>query len=78
MAAHRILTLDPLADHRRAAALYRTCRRRGVTIRRTLDCLIASLCIRDDVEILHADRDFDRLADHTPLRVVPPPPGRSR
>lgn len=73
LAAHSILTLDPLHDHRRAAGLYRTCRRQGVTIRRTLDCLIASVCIRDDREILHADRDFDRLADHTPLRVVQQP-----
>ncbi len=71
--AHRVLALEPLADHRRAAALYRTCRRRGVTIRRTLDCLIASVCIREDEELLHDDRDFELLAAHSPLRVVATP-----
>lgn len=70
--AHPILTLAPLEDHRRAARLYRTCRRQGVTIRRTLDCLIASVCIREDVALLHADADFDRLAAHTELQVVAP------
>jgi predicted nucleic acid-binding protein len=41
-----------------------------VTIRRTLDCLIASVCVREDLPLLHADADFDRLAACTPLRVV--------
>lgn len=68
--AHPVLVLDPLDDHRRAAAMYRTCRRRGVTIRRTLDCLIASVCVREAVPLLHADADFDRLAEHTDLQVV--------
>ncbi len=68
--AHTVLTLDPLDDHRRAARLYRTCRSQGVTIRRTLDCLIASVCIREDLALLHADAVFDRLAAHTSLQVV--------
>lgn len=68
--AHPVLVLDPLDDHRRAAAMYRTCRRRGVAIRRTLDCLIASVCVREEVPLLHADADFDRLAEHTDLQVV--------
>lgn len=70
LVAHDVLVLEPLEDHRRAAHLYRTCRQRGVTIRRTLDCLIASVCIREDLPLLHADVDFDRLASHTELRVV--------
>lgn len=68
--AHPILVLDPRDDHRRAAAMYRACRRRGVAIGRTLDCLIGSVCIREDLPLLHADADFDRLAEHTDLRVV--------
>lgn len=70
--AHDIHVLQPLDDHRRAAALYRRCRRRGVTIRRTLDCLIAAVCIRQRLPILHSDADFDRLAAHSELRVVRP------
>jgi Arc/MetJ family transcription regulator len=53
-----------------AAALYRTARRAGVTIRRTLDCLIAVPCIRTGSPLLHADRDLDRLASCTPLRIL--------
>jgi hypothetical protein len=63
------LRLGSLEDFSLAAQLYRTARRRGVTIRRTLDCLIAAPCVRDGVPILHADDDFDRLATCTPLKV---------
>lgn len=70
LSAFDILRLEDLDDFRRAAALYRRCRRRGVTIRRTLDCLIASICIRERVPLLHADADFDQLARHTALRTV--------
>ena len=65
-----VLRLNDLDDYRRAAALYRGARRKGVTIRRTLDCLIASVCIREDVPLLHADADFDRLASCSALRVA--------
>ncbi len=70
MRAFDIFRLQDLEDFTRAAALYRRVRGRGVTIRRTLDCLIASVCVREDVPLLHADSDFDRLAACTPLRVV--------
>jgi predicted nucleic acid-binding protein len=56
-------------DYEEAAALYRTCRRRGETVRRMIDCLIAAIAIRVDVPVLHSDPDFDVLARHTPLRV---------
>ena len=57
-------------DFEYAAALYRTCRRAGKTIRRLDDCLIAAVAIRNDVPVLHHDADFDVLARHTPLRVA--------
>jgi predicted nucleic acid-binding protein len=53
-----------------AAALYRACRQRGETVRKMLDCLIAAVAIDADLPVLHADRDFDVLARHTPLRVA--------
>ena len=65
-----VLRLNDLDDFRRAATLYRDARRKGVTIRRTLDCLIASVCIREGVPLLHADVDFDRLASCSALRVA--------
>ena len=57
------------ADYDQAAAFYRTCRRRGETVRRIIDCLIAAVAVRADGELLHADVDFSTLARHTPLRV---------
>jgi predicted nucleic acid-binding protein len=57
-------------DWEDAAALFRACRRRGETVRRLVDCLIAAIAIRGDVPILHADADFEVLARHTRLRVV--------
>lgn len=54
-------------DYDRAAALYRTCRRNGETVRKLIDCLIAAVAIRSDALVLHADADFAVLARHTPL-----------
>lgn len=57
------------ADFEEAAALYRTCRREGETVRKLIDCLIGALAIRADLPVLHADSDFAVLARHTALRV---------
>lgn len=59
-------------DYDNAAGLYRICRRSGETVRKLIDCLIAAMAIRAEVEVLHADSDFDVLARHTPLRVIQP------
>lgn len=67
--AFPILRLTPVDDFVLAAALYRSARASGVTIRKTLDCLIAAPCVRTGTPILHADADFDRLASCTPLRI---------
>ena len=67
--AFPILRLENLDDFVLAAELYRTARRAGVTIRKTLDCLIAVPCVRTGAPLLHADEDFDRLATCTPLQV---------
>jgi predicted nucleic acid-binding protein len=67
--AFPILRLAELDDFVLAAGLYRAARRAGVTIRKTLDCLIAAPCVRTGVPLLHADADFDRLAACTPLRI---------
>lgn len=49
---------------------YRKLRRRGVTVRGTIDVLIATRCIRNGLRLLHSDRDFDALEKHLGLRVV--------
>lgn len=66
---HLIAPVEP-ADSEAAAALYRTCRRQGVTVRRLPDCLIAAVAIRAGAEVLHADANYDTLARHTALRIV--------
>ena len=65
-----VLRLVDLEDFRRAAALNRGARREGIAIRRTLDCLIASVCIREEVALLHDDADFDRLASCSDLLIA--------
>jgi hypothetical protein len=59
-------------DYEDAAALYRTCRRQGGTVRRMTDCRIAAVAIHTGSPLLHADAGFDVLARHTPLVVDRP------
>ena len=56
-------------DYDEAAVLYRRCRLEGETVRKLIDCLIASVAIRADLPIIHRDADFDVLARHTALRI---------
>jgi predicted nucleic acid-binding protein len=51
-----------------AVGLCRTARARGLTIRSSVDCLIAACCIRHDLEVLHRDRDFAAISRISPLR----------
>ena len=55
-----------------AANLYRTARRRGLTIRRSVDCLIAATGLEVGAEIYHNDRDFDAVARVSDLRIYRP------
>jgi predicted nucleic acid-binding protein len=66
----RFLPLEEPSDHEAAAALYRACRREGITIRRLPDCLIATVAVRTNTALLHQDADFDAIARHAPLRTV--------
>lgn len=51
-----------------AADLFRSGRRAGLTVRSSVDCLIAACAIRNQLEVLHIDRDFAELARVSPLR----------
>ena len=57
---------------RDAARNYRTLRSRGRTVRKTIDCLIATFCIREGHSLLHRDRDFDPFEKFLELSVVHP------
>ena len=69
-----ILRMDGLPIFEQAAMIYRDCRKRGLTIRKTIDCLIASVCIAHDFPLLQKDSDFERIARVTPLKLHLPPP----
>jgi hypothetical protein len=53
-----------------AARNFRALRARGVTVRKTIDTLIATRCIESRYTLLHSDRDFDPFATHLGLQVV--------
>ena len=51
-----------------AAAIYRECRKKGKTVRKTVDLIIAAICIENNMALLHKDRDFNLIEALTPLR----------
>jgi predicted nucleic acid-binding protein len=53
-----------------AAEYYRFLRSRGITVRKTIDCLIATYCIRENHDLLHRDRDYDGFEKYLGLRVI--------
>jgi hypothetical protein len=63
-----VLALD-VEGHVAAARLFRRLRSRGVTVRGTIDCIIAQTCITAGLELLSTDQDFAAIARHTPLRL---------
>lgn len=66
-----LLVLREIAGYEDAAALYRACREAGETIREITDCLVAVPAIEAGATVLHADRDFDVIARHSPLEIEP-------
>ena len=56
----------------RSAQNYRTLRKKGYTVRRTIDCIVATFCIEHGHQLLHSDRDFDAFQLHLGLRVLQP------
>lgn len=58
-----------------AARNYRALRARGITIRKTIDTLIATRCILDGLPLLYSDRDFDPFVQHLGLRSAMDMPG---
>lgn len=65
-----IITLGGEAIALQAARNYRTLRAQGVTVRKTIDTVIATRCIEDDLPLLYSDRDFDPFVTHLGLRSV--------
>ncbi len=55
-----------------SAQNYRKLRKAGVTVRKTIDIIIATFCIIEGLTLLHDDRDFDPIASHFPLKAFVP------
>jgi predicted nucleic acid-binding protein len=56
--AYPVMTLVGEGNARQSASYYRQLRQQGITVRKTIDCLIATWCIANQVALLHADQDF--------------------
>lgn len=52
-----------------AALLYRFLRKKGATIRKPNDCLIAWICMDNNFQLIHNDKDFDNIAKYTSLKI---------
>ncbi len=55
-----------------SAQNYRVLRKAGVTVRKTIDIIIATFCIREGLALLHDDRDFDPMVSHFSLKTPVP------
>ena len=55
-----------------AAEIYRKLRKRGITIRKTNDCIIAATVLEHHCQLLHEDKDFTAIEKYFPLKVVQP------
>ena len=71
--AYPVLRVRGLETFEHAAQIHRACRRRGFTIRNTLDCLIAATCLEAGVDLYQHGRDFEAIAKVRGLRLYRPP-----
>jgi len=55
-----------------SAQNYRTLRKKGVTVRKTIDVVIGTYCILEDLSLLHDDRDFEPMVSHLSLKTLSP------
>lgn len=63
---------DLRASYAAAAMIYYRCRRKGITINSTVDCLIAQTAVEHNLHLLHDDRDFVRMQKIVSLKFFPP------
>jgi len=49
--------------------MYLKLRKKGVTVKSTMDCLVARVAIENDLFLLHSDKDFTRISEHFPLKI---------
>lgn len=67
--SYPIIKLDQAELAISAASLYRFLRNKGVTIRKPNDCIIAVTCIKQNLALIHNDKDFDNIAKYSSLKI---------
>ncbi|MFW6198204.1 MAG: PIN domain-containing protein [Acidobacteriota bacterium] len=71
LSTQRLLSVaDPWESHRRAARIFFDCRREGLTVRSSTDCLIAQQTLDADGILLHDDEDYEHIRQVRPLRTL--------
>ena len=60
---------DPIESYAHAAQIYQKCRKQGITLRSTIDCLIAQVAIEHNLSLLHYDKDFNKIASVIELKL---------
>ncbi len=60
---------EGVSTYLHAADIYRYCRKKGKTVRKTVDCIIAAVAIENNLRLFHNDRDFNQIASCTRLRT---------
>jgi predicted nucleic acid-binding protein len=58
-----------IATYSEAAGIFRSCRKKGKTVRSTVDCMIAAICLENDLSVFHKDRDYDIIRECAGLKV---------
>jgi predicted nucleic acid-binding protein len=66
---YRMVEIDVMDATNHAIDLYKHLRKKGITIRKSVDCLIASYAILEDMYILHNDSDFTQIARESKLKI---------
>ncbi len=64
-----VFDLGGMSSYAAAAQIFRRCRKKGITIRRGMDCIIAQTAIENELVLLHNDADFDRISSVIPLKI---------
>jgi predicted nucleic acid-binding protein len=67
---HNMVDIDIIKATDKAVDIYRTLRKKGITIRKSIDCLIASYAIIGKMYLLHRDSDFTEIAKVFKLKIV--------
>ncbi|MDR1596981.1 MAG: PIN domain-containing protein [Treponema sp.] len=67
---HNMVDINIIEVTNKAIDIYRTLRKRGITIRKSIDCLIASYAIIGEMHLLHKDADFTEIAKEFKLKIL--------